>query len=180
MDHTINLEMAVGQHHQPLYRFAYGLTRNETDAWDLTQQTFLRLAQHGHRLRTPHKLKCWLFSALRWEFLRFARRQSRHPEVACQTGQHDVGANAPATGGAARALDAGATLEALEGIEPIHREALQLFYLAGLSCREIAEVLEVPLSTAMLLLARGKDQLRAKLTPLAAPPGTARQGGSLA
>jgi RNA polymerase sigma-70 factor, ECF subfamily len=164
MDHTINLEVAAGDFARPLYRFAYGLTRNEAEAWDLTQQTFLCLAQHGHRLRGSDELQGWLFTTLRREFLRLARRQSRRPEVAFPPGPHGAGADEPAAGRDARAI-----LEALEAVEPACREALQLFYLAGLSCREIAQALEVPLDTAVSRLARGKEQLRAKLIPLAAP-----------
>jgi RNA polymerase sigma-70 factor (ECF subfamily) len=178
MDRTINLQMAVGHFCQPLYRFAYGLTRNETEAWVLTQQTFLRLARHDHPRRAPDKLKSWLFTTLRREFLRLARRQSRHPEGAFQPGQHDVGADEPAAGGGTRAPDAEAILEALEAVEPTCREALQLFYLAGLSYREIAQALRVPIGTVISRLARGKAQLRAKLTPLAAPKRDPRPSGS--
>ncbi|MBV8901531.1 MAG: sigma-70 family RNA polymerase sigma factor [Verrucomicrobia bacterium] len=164
MDHTINLEVAAGHFAQPLYRFAYGLTRNEAEAWNLTQQTFLSLAQHGRRLRGSDELQGWLFTTLRREFWRLARRQSRYPEVAFPPGPHDAGIDEPVTG-----RDARAVLEALDAVEPAYREALQLFYLAGLSCREIAQALEVPLGTAVSRLARGKEQLRARLIPLAAP-----------
>lgn len=95
------------------------------------------------------------------------RHQNRQPEVAFQPGQHDARANEPAAGGGTRALDARAILEALEGVDPTDREALQLFYLARLSYREIAQTLELPIDAVMSRLARGKDQLRAKLTPLA-------------
>ena len=79
MDHTINLKMAVGYFCQPLYRLASGLTRNKTDAAGLTQ--------HDPRLRAPGKLlKGWPFTTLRRGFLRLARHQTRHPEVASQPG----------------------------------------------------------------------------------------------
>ena len=48
---TMNLGPAVTRFCQPLYRFAYSLTRNELVALDLTQQTFLTLAQHAHQIR---------------------------------------------------------------------------------------------------------------------------------
>ena len=98
---------------------------------------------------------------------RLTRRRARHPEVAVQPGQRNAGAEGqePAAAGAVQALDSRAILEALEGVEPACREALQLFYFDRLSYREIAETLKVPVDAAMLRLARGKDQLRAKLTP---------------
>ncbi|MBV9490849.1 MAG: sigma-70 family RNA polymerase sigma factor [Verrucomicrobia bacterium] len=163
--------MAAERFYHPLYLFAYGLTRNQAEALDLTQQTFLRLAQRGHQLRAPDKLRSWLFTTLRREFLRLARRRSCHPEVAFQAGQHESAihgaAPAPAVRGdgeaAARALDAGAILDALQQVEPAYRETLQLFYLAEMSYREIAQALAVPIGTVMSRLARGKGQLRARL-----------------
>jgi RNA polymerase sigma-70 factor, ECF subfamily len=176
-DQRINLEMAVERFYQPLYRFAYGLTRNnEAEALDLTQQTFLRLVQHGHQLRAPDKLQSWLFTTLRRAFLRSARHRRRRPEVAFRVGEHERAAQEAAglavSGGeeaaAPRALDARAILEALAQVEPTYRAALQLYYLAELSYREIARALGIPLGTVMSRLARGKDQLRAKLNHLPA------------
>ncbi len=44
-----------------LYQFAIGLTRSESDAADLVQQTFLSLSQRLHQIRDFSKIKCWLF-----------------------------------------------------------------------------------------------------------------------
>lgn len=175
MDRTNTLKVAVGHFCRPLCRLAQGLTRNKTEASDRAQQTFLRLTRHDHPLRAPAKLKGRLFTALCRGFLRSVRRQTRHPEVPLQSGRHNAGAKAPAAGGGVRALDARAILNALEGVEPTCRETLQLFYLAGLSYREIAQTLKLPIEAVMSRLARGKDQLRAKLTPWAALPGPKRE-----
>ena len=159
----MDLEAAVTHFYQPLYRFAYSLTRNESEALDLTQQTFLLLTRHAHQIRAQDKLKSWLFTTLRREFLRAARRQSSHPEVEFQPGHHDV----PSTGGTeTTAADAHTTLEALDQVDEIYRITLKLFYLGELSYRQIADTLEIPVGTVMSRLSRGKDQLRAKLGEL--------------
>jgi DNA-directed RNA polymerase specialized sigma subunit, sigma24 homolog len=44
-------ETIVGEHYEPLFRFALSLTRMESDARDLTQQTFYVWATKGHQLR---------------------------------------------------------------------------------------------------------------------------------
>ena len=159
----INLEAAVTSFYQPLYRFAYSLTRNEAEALDLTQQTFLILTQHAHQIRAQEKLKSWLFTTLRREFLRIARRQSSYPEIEFHPGQHDVPSAEDAGGTAA---DAHTILEALDQVDEVYRVALKLFYLGELSYREIAETLDVPVGTVMSRLSRGKEQLRAKLANL--------------
>ncbi len=169
--------------YQPLYRFAYSLARNETEAADLTQQAFLVLAQHRNAIREQDKVKSWLFTTLRREFLKGARHRASHPEVEFESGRHD-----PPTAGAtgATSADAHTILEALDRVDETFQTALKMFYLSELSYREIAEILEVPIGTVMSRLSRGKEQLRAcladlrgrgdsKVVPL--PPQTGRSDG---
>jgi RNA polymerase sigma-70 factor (ECF subfamily) len=44
----MDFESLVARHYQPLYQFAFSLTRDEADACDLTQQTFCIWAAKGH------------------------------------------------------------------------------------------------------------------------------------
>ena len=64
-----------------LYRFAVSLTRSETDAADLVQETFLALTQRSHQIRDFSQIKSWLFTTLRRKFLRTIRRRKIHYEV---------------------------------------------------------------------------------------------------
>ena len=158
---NLNLENIVSEFYAPLYRFALSLARNEPEAADLTQQTFFILAHRSHQIRDISKIKCWLFTTLRREFLRNARHQSSHPEVEFLPDHHD----SPIVDAAAlRMADVGIVLDALKKVDETYRTALELFYLAELSYREIADILEIPIGTVMSRLSRGKDQLKALLT----------------
>jgi len=44
----LNFERVVAHYYEPLYQFAFSLTRAEADACDLTQQTFYVCATKGH------------------------------------------------------------------------------------------------------------------------------------
>src|SRR5664280_3227932 len=72
-------ESIVAQYYEPLYQFAFSLTRTEADACDLTQQTFYVWATKGHQLRDKTKVKTWLFTTLHRGFLESRRRQTRFP-----------------------------------------------------------------------------------------------------
>jgi RNA polymerase sigma-70 factor, ECF subfamily len=48
---NLDFEQLVEHFYMPLYRFALSLTREPSEAADLTQQTFLLWASKGHQLR---------------------------------------------------------------------------------------------------------------------------------
>jgi DNA-directed RNA polymerase specialized sigma24 family protein len=79
MNSTDQIEAIVSAHYEPLYRFAMSLTRAESDAWDLTQQTFYTWATKGHQLSDISKVKSWLFTTLHRAFLMARRKQAGVP-----------------------------------------------------------------------------------------------------
>ena len=78
---ALDFEKLVEDFYMPLYRFAFSLSRNESDAADLTQQTFFLWASKGHQLRDPAKVKTWLFTSLYREFLGRKRQEVRFVEA---------------------------------------------------------------------------------------------------
>jgi RNA polymerase sigma-70 factor (ECF subfamily) len=79
MASSLDFESVVAEYYEPLYQFAFSLTRSEADACDLTQQTFYVWATKGHQLRDESKVKTWLFTTLHRAFLENRRKQSRFP-----------------------------------------------------------------------------------------------------
>ena len=64
MPGPLDFDSLVSLHYASLYRFALSLTRKESDACDLTQQTFYVWASKGHQLEDNSKVKSWLFTTL--------------------------------------------------------------------------------------------------------------------
>lgn len=151
----------VDAHYVPLFRFALSLTKNSSDAGDLTQQTFFIWAKQGHALREEGKAKSWLFTTLYREFLR-GRRRSERVTALEDLGAAEADPPAPEVD-MVSSMDAGLVLEALQEVDEVYRAPLTLFYLQEFSYKEIAEMLEVPIGTVMSRLSRGKGQLRAAL-----------------
>jgi RNA polymerase sigma-70 factor, ECF subfamily len=160
MAKKINLQAIVLEHYAALYRFGFALAKNESDAADLTQETFHILAKHHEHIRDPERIKCWLFTTLRREFLRRVRTHAVHREVQFRPEEREIPAIKPS---ALRLIDAKLALAALEKVNENYRSALKLFYLGDLSYKEISLTLGVPIGTVMSRLSRGKEQLRRAL-----------------
>ncbi len=152
-----DFDQLVSDYYQPLYRFALSLTERESEACDLTQQTFFLWASKGQQLRDRSKVKAWLFTTLHREFLGSRRRNTRFPHHEIESVERELPPVSPTT---VNAMDADAVMQALMNVDEVYRAPLMLFYLEDHSYLEIAAILDVPVGTVMSRLARGKTQLR--------------------
>jgi len=157
MASSTDFEGLVSRYYRPLFQFSFSLTRNESEASDLTQQTFLVWGTKGHQLRDASKVKTWLFSTLHHEFLKSRRRQTRFPHYELEQVSDELPVVSPAM---VDQLDAKTVVEALGRVDDLYQAPLALFYLEEHSYKEIAEILDVPLGTVESRIARGKAQLQ--------------------
>ena len=160
MPESTDFESLVARFYEPLYQFAFSLTRTEADACDLTQQTFTIWATKGHQLRDTSKVKTWLFTILHREFLASRRRQTRFPHVELDEAAEDMPVVSPST---VNRLDVAQVLASLGRMDEIYQAPVALFYLQDYSYSEIAEVLGIPLGTVKSRLSRGLGQLQQML-----------------
>src|SRR5438552_19180084 len=123
-------EQIVSLHYEPLFRFAFSLTRAEADACDLTQQTFYIWATKGQQLRDRSKVKSWLFTILHREFLNIRKRALRFPHFELSDGIEDLPTVSPEV---VNTLDGARVLESLGQVQEPYRAALSLFYLEDYS-----------------------------------------------
>ena len=122
LSEEMDITSIAARFYSALYRFAVSLTRSETDAADLVQETFLALTRRSHQIRDFSQIKSWLFTTLRREFLRTIRRRKKHFEVEILPDTH----NLPTSD-----LEPWRFLDALLHVDEPHRATLRLFYLAS-------------------------------------------------
>lgn len=168
----LDFQVLVDQHYAPLFRFAMSLTRAETDAGDLVQDTFLTWAAKGHQLRDSTKVKTWLFTTLHRRFLETQRRTTRFPHLELVEAEPELPSLEPDM---VTHLDAHAVVELLAQVDAQFQAAVALFYLEDYSYNEIAAILEVPLGTVKSRIARGLAQL--KTLVLRREPGARKAEG---
>ncbi len=153
-----------------VYRFARSLTRDEADAEDVVQETYLRAFRSWHTFQPGTDVRRWLFTIARNVFLRSRERGQREVTLD-DDGAEAVDAAQSKEGWIRRGLDpllartdlAPAIQEALEAIPEAFRSAVVLVDLEDQSYEDAAEVLGIPVGTVRSRLFRGRKLLQEKL-----------------
>ncbi len=171
----VDYDWAVEQFYEVLYKFGFSLTGSESDAADLTQDTYRVLLIKGEAIRDPRKVKSWLFTTLYRQFLGRRRHAKRFPETPVESAEWEL---PPITPSQVESLDASFVVAALQQMDEKYRAPLTMFYLEDLSYREMAEALGLPVGTIMSRLSRGKENLRRRLATPASATVNARNRGS--
>ena len=69
------------EHEQQLFAFAKSLSRCESDAKDLLQDTMIKAYQHRNKLESPSKFKSWTATILHNNFVNTYRKHSRRRKL---------------------------------------------------------------------------------------------------
>ena len=143
-----------------LRRFARALCGNAHDADDLVQTTVERALKHAGQLRPDSQLAGWTFGILRNAWIDEQRARGRRTRLfaPAESGEHV----ADATHGSQAELLA--VQEALQRLPEEQRLAVALVLIEGLSYKEAAHIMEVPVGTLTSRLARGREALQELLT----------------
>ena len=160
-------EQAVLPHLDAAYSLARWLTRNDQDAQDVTQESFLRAFRFFDGYQGGN-MRAWLLTIVRNTCYTWLH-QNRPPESAVEFDE-EIHSDEVSRGGADPELQVLANADketvhrALEELPEVFREALVLRELEGMSYKEIADVTSVSLGTVMSRLARGRARLRESLS----------------
>lgn len=163
------LRALVDAYCRRVYGFVYRLTGSRDASEDLMQTTFLRLVRMLPSYVHQGKFEAWLFriagNAVR-DRARSVARRDRH----IASGDFLRSENAKRENGDPHAhavsIEDGDRLQAaLAELEPADREIVMLRHFSDLSFREIADLLDVPLGTALSRAHRALARLRARLGP---------------
>ena len=153
-------------HLDSLYGTALRLTRNEADAQDLVQDTYVKAFKAQRQFTAGTNLKAWLFTILHNTF-RNRRRDSGRDPVDVDSEQVDMAIAVDPAGSPEEQLlraSIGPELqEALDALPEPFREAVWLRDVEEFPYAEIAQVLGVPVGTVMSRIARGRRMLYNKM-----------------
>jgi RNA polymerase sigma-70 factor (ECF subfamily) len=169
---TEAFEVLVEKYKRKTFRLAYGVLRDQEEALDVAQEAFVKAFRSLSKFKGESAFYTWLFRitmnvALDRRRQRAARARSlgtddvppeewERTAVATDTSPDDEAASAE------RRARIG---HALETLPERHRSIIILSDIEGLSYREIAEVLAIPIGTVMSRLHNARKRLREALGP---------------
>lgn len=171
-------------HLDALYRTALRMTRSESEAEDLVQESYIRAFRAREQFQPGTNLKAWLFRILTNTFINEFRRRKARPQTTELDDVDESSLYRQMTGASAASslaepesvvLDRVVDAEVSAALEELPEKfrTVVLLDAEGFSYKEMAEMLQVPIGTIMSRLHRGRKFLQKRLYDLAIDRGIA-------
>jgi RNA polymerase sigma-70 factor (ECF subfamily) len=163
----------VERYQRPIYNFILRTVRDETEAEDLAQNTFVQVWKSAKRYRVSARFSTWLYTIARNLSLNEIRRRRRHqaesldaphPEYEEQSLHQVKDTTSPAPPDAVVRDELFVKVEeAIRDLPESQRTALLLCREEDVTYEEIARILGVSLSATKSIIHRAREVLRVRL-----------------
>jgi RNA polymerase sigma-70 factor (ECF subfamily) len=150
---------ALGELLPRLRRFARVITRNVADADDLVQASVEKALARAEQWRPGSRVDSWMFGIMKNAWVDEIRARRRRDRVYAP---EEAGSKVGDASAAARDI-ALSVQAAMERLPEEQRLAVALVLIEGLSYKDAAETLGIPIGTLTSRLARGRATLQAAL-----------------
>lgn len=171
-----DFEELVDSQYRRVYSLIYRMVRNETDAADLTQETFVRVYRALPRLREAGARSAWVRRIATNLCLDYLRRRNSSPPVASLDARPSEDSDtmlswdiADPTSEPDRIISAKerSTVlhKAIDSLPPDYRLVILMHHVEELRVEDIADTLGVPSGTIKSRLSRARRELHRKLSP---------------
>ena len=165
----------VTKHRGRVYAMIQNMVKNDADAWDLSQDVFLKVWKALPKFEARAQFSTWLYRITHnvvYDWLRKKKLQSSGELEESLLDGEQIAAGALATPTQEARPDVAMENEelrakieaALDKISPEHREAIVLREVNGLEYKEIAEVMDCSIGTVMSRLFYARKKLQTLLT----------------
>jgi RNA polymerase sigma factor (sigma-70 family) len=157
----------VDKYKGAIYAFAYAKLRNFHDAEDVTQEVFIRAYQKLRTLRRWDSVLAWLYSITSNLCKNWIRSRASRPDREFVEDQSPGALARPSVNsyleGVTRESLLESLQEALDSLPEIYSQVLTLYYLGGMSNKDIARFLGTSPDTVRQRLTRARSQLKEEM-----------------
>lgn len=140
-----------------LFYYIRRLVDDENDAWQILQETWVKVLRGIRKLREPQKLPAWIYITARNTAITHIRHEyarksllENNENISKEIGPDPL----------LRIDDAEQVHYGLKQLSLPHREVLTLFFLQDLSLEEIADVIDIPVGTVKSRLYYAKRSIK--------------------
>ncbi len=159
----------IEAHQQRLFAFVWRLVRNWHEAEEICQEAFLRAFSNIERFDETFRFSTWLFTI---GYRLSLNRMRKVTPIATELDSNRLPASPEGGPEMVAQTEEAARLkrlvwQAVEQLNGTQKTAVMLYYREGLSCQEIAEVMDLPAATVKSHLHRGRAKLREMLAEVA-------------
>ncbi len=149
-----------------LYNLACWLTRDQAEAEDLVQETYMKALRGFSSFQQGTNFRAWIYRILRNTFL----TSKTGLKATASLDDEDENLPEPATEETPESVlvaryEQEGLQQALGALPVIYREVILLCDLEEMSYQEIGDTLAIPIGTVMSRLSRARKALRASLSP---------------
>ncbi|KPL09981.1 hypothetical protein AMJ71_04885 [candidate division TA06 bacterium SM1_40] len=163
----------LGRYRTAVFNLAFRILRNEEDATDAAQETFIRVFRALDRFDESQRFKPWILRiASNYCIDQIRKRDWRTVsfdtpiETEDGTLEMELAGPGPQPDEVLERKEQRMVIEqAIDSLPPDYRMAIVLRHTEGLSYEEIADVLGVPLGTVKARIHRARSALQKKLAP---------------
>ena len=148
-----------------LYRNAMRLTKKESDAEDLVQETFFQALKSFHRYEAGTNCKAWLMMIM--HNLNLKRHRKIRTMALVDDGEETIAETVPFEPSIPEVLTEEGIISAMDKIPDQYRQVVILADVEEYSYKEISVIVGVPVGTVMSRIHRGRKLLRIELAEFA-------------
>ena len=154
----VAMELLIQKYREPLFRHALYILKDQDEAYDIVQETFIRAIREHRIFDLEFRIKAWLFRVTKNLCLNNIRNTTRRSAILDANPMQDR----QEPDQISQIFAGERSLEMMANMEKLseeHREILVLRYYDELSYAEIAHVLNLKLGTVMSRLSRARKNL---------------------
>lgn len=150
----------VDRYKNAIYYHCFAIIRDEDQAEDLAQETFITAFYKLHLYNPEYRLSTWLFKIATNKSLTALKKNARHVQVD-DTFIESVVSTQPSP---ITAAHYGELHHAVSRLDPNYRTVVSLYYWQGFTYDEIATIMQSPVGSVKGWMYRAKQQLRKELS----------------